>query len=65
VFEKRVLMRIFGPKRYLRRKLQEKLHNMYSSPNIIRTIKSGIRCGRACSAHGRESECVQVFDRKT
>jgi hypothetical protein len=32
VFENRVLRRIFGPK--------EELHNLYSSPNIIRVMKS-------------------------
>jgi hypothetical protein len=41
----RVLRKIFGPKRDEvtgeRRKLHnEGLHNLYSSPNIIRTIKS-------------------------
>jgi hypothetical protein len=45
VFEKRVLRKIFGPKRDGvtggRRKLHnEELHNLYSSPNIIRIIKS-------------------------
>jgi hypothetical protein len=45
VFENRVLRRIFGPKRDEvkgeRRKLQNgELHNMCSSPDIIRQIKS-------------------------
>jgi hypothetical protein len=45
VFENRAQRRIFGPKRdELRgswRKLHnEKLHDLYSSPNIIRIIKS-------------------------
>jgi hypothetical protein len=45
VFENRVLKRIFGPKRdgvtRGRRKLHnEELHNLYSSPSIIRIIKS-------------------------
>jgi hypothetical protein len=44
VFENRVLGKIFGPKREedrLWRKLQnDKLHNLYSSPNIVRVIKS-------------------------
>jgi hypothetical protein len=45
VFENRVLRRIFGPNRDevtgQRRKLHsEELHNLYSSPNIIRQIKS-------------------------
>jgi hypothetical protein len=45
VFENRMLKGIFGPKRDEvtggRRKLHnEELHNLYSSPNIIRMIKS-------------------------
>jgi hypothetical protein len=45
VFEKRVLRRIFGPKRDVVtgewRKLHNKeLHDMYSSPSTIRIIKS-------------------------
>jgi hypothetical protein len=45
VFEKRVLRRIFRPKRDeviggWRKLHQEKLHNLYSSPSIIITIKS-------------------------
>jgi hypothetical protein len=43
VFENRVL-KIFGPKReedVSRRKLHnDELHNLYSSPNIVRVIKS-------------------------
>jgi hypothetical protein len=45
VFENRVLRRIFGPKREemaegWRRLHNEELHNLYSSLNIIRVIKS-------------------------
>jgi hypothetical protein len=45
VFENRVLSRIFGPKRdevagEWRKLLNEELHNLYSSPDIIRQIKS-------------------------
>jgi hypothetical protein len=45
VFENRVLRRIFGPKRDevtgdWRKLHNEELHNFYSSPNIIRMIKS-------------------------
>jgi hypothetical protein len=45
VFENRVLRRIFGPKRdevtgSWRKLHNEDLHNVYSSPNIIRKIKS-------------------------
>jgi hypothetical protein len=45
VFENRVLRRIFGPKRdevtgEWRKLHNEELHNLCSSPNIIRMIKS-------------------------
>jgi len=45
VFENRVLRRIFGPKRdevtgEWRKLHNEELHNLYSSPNIVRVIKS-------------------------
>jgi hypothetical protein len=45
IFENRVLRKIFGPKRYEKtgewRKLHiEELNDLYSSPNIIRVIKT-------------------------
>jgi hypothetical protein len=45
VFENRVLRRIFGPERDevtggWRKLHNEELHGLYSSPNIIRVIKS-------------------------
>jgi hypothetical protein len=45
MFENRVLRRIFGPRRDevmgdCRKLLNEELHNLYSSPDIIRMIKS-------------------------
>ena len=45
VFENRVLMRIFGPKRDEVTRKWRKLHNeklseLYCSPNIVRVIKS-------------------------
>jgi hypothetical protein len=45
VFENRVLRRIFGPKRDEVTGMWRKLHNqelndLYSSPNIVRVIKS-------------------------
>jgi hypothetical protein len=48
VFENRVLRRIFGPKRDgvtggWSKLHNEELHNLYSSPSIIRIIKSRIR----------------------
>jgi hypothetical protein len=46
VFENKVLRRIFGPKRdevmgEWRKLHNEELHNLYSSPDIIRQVKSG------------------------
>jgi hypothetical protein len=46
VFENRVLGRIFGPKRddvtgKWRKLHSGELHNLYSSPDIVRQIKSG------------------------
>jgi hypothetical protein len=48
VFEKRVLRRIAGPKRDevmggWREQRNEQLHDLYSSPSIIRMIKSGLK----------------------
>ena len=44
VFENRILRQIFGPKRDAneewRRLLDEELHCLYRSPNIVRVIKS-------------------------
>jgi hypothetical protein len=45
VFENRILRRIFGPKRdevigEWRKLHNEELHNLYSSPDIIRQVKS-------------------------
>jgi hypothetical protein len=45
VFESRVLRRIFGPKRdevtgEWRKLRNEELHDLYSSPTIVRVIKS-------------------------
>jgi hypothetical protein len=46
VFENRMLRRIFGPMRGKvtggwRKRYNEKLQNLYSSPNIIRIIRGG------------------------
>jgi hypothetical protein len=44
VFQNRVLRKIFGPKREedgsWRKLHNDELHNLYSSPNIVRVIKS-------------------------
>jgi hypothetical protein len=44
VFENRVLRKIFGPKRDEEtREWNEELNGLYSSPNIVRVIKSRMR----------------------
>jgi hypothetical protein len=65
VFENSVLRKIFGPKREedrLWRKLHnDELHSLYSSPNIVRVIKSRRMrwAGHvACTGEG----CLQGFD---
>jgi hypothetical protein len=68
VFENRVLRRIFGPKTDKvtgeRRKLHiEELNMLYSSPNIIRQIKSR-RMRWAGHVTRMGEECVQGFDGK-
>jgi hypothetical protein len=56
---KRVLRRIFGPKRdevtgVSRKLLNEELQDLYSFPSIIRIIKRG----GSCSMNGEEEQCV-------
>jgi hypothetical protein len=60
VFENRVLRRIFGPKRdevmgEWRKLHNKELHDLYSSPSIIRIIKSE---RLRCSTNGGEEERV-------
>jgi hypothetical protein len=69
VFENRVLRRIFGPKRDEVTGEWRKLHNgelriLYSSPIIIRQIKSR-RMRWAGHVARTGEECVQGFDGKT
>jgi hypothetical protein len=57
VFENRVLRRIFGPKRdevtgEWRKLHNEELRDLYSSPSIIRIIKSRRMRYGACSKNG-------------
>jgi len=43
----------------------EELHNLYTTPNVIREIRSMRMTQGACSTHGRDEKCIQNFDRKT
>jgi hypothetical protein len=66
VFEKRVLGRIFGPKKEEAaggwvRLHNEELNNLYSSPDIIKEDEMG----GTCSSHGRGEICIHYFGWET
>jgi hypothetical protein len=66
VFESRVLRRIFGPKREedgsWRKLHNDELHSLYSSPNIVRVIKSRRMSWAGHVARMGEGErCLQGF----
>jgi len=71
VFENRVLRRIFGAKRDEVTKEWRKLHNeelndLYSSPNIVRVLKSRrMRWVGHVARMGGEERCIQDFDGET
>jgi len=68
VFENRLLIRIYGPRKQqeviggLRNLHNEDLYNLYSSPNIIWVIKSR---RMLWAGHWRDQECLQNFCQKT
>jgi hypothetical protein len=70
VFENRVLRRIFGPKRdevmgEWRMLHNKEVHNLYSSPHIIRQVKSRqIRWAGHVARMGEERKSVQGFGGK-
>jgi hypothetical protein len=65
VFEKRVLRRIFGPERdevpEWRKLHSGDLHNLYSSPNIIRQVKSRMGWVRHVARMGEERKVYRVL----
>jgi hypothetical protein len=71
VFENRVLRRMFGPKRdevmgEWRKLHNEELHNLYSSPDIIKQVKSrGMRWAGHVAGMGEERKVYRVLVRKT
>jgi hypothetical protein len=44
-----------------RKSYNDEIHGLYSSPNIIRAIKSRRMRGETCGTHGGGERCLQGF----
>jgi hypothetical protein len=67
MFENKELRRVFGPKKEevaggWRRQQSEELHNLYTSQNIIKEMKSsGMGWDGIDSSHRRDEKCIRML----
>jgi hypothetical protein len=66
VFENRMLRRIFGPKKDgvkggWRKLHNEELHNLYSSPSVIRIMKSRRMCAELVARMGEKRNVYRLL----
>ena len=66
MFDKRVLRKIFGPKRDKvtgegRRLHNEELYELYSSPTPFSSDKIQNEMGGTCSTYGEKERCIKGF----